>query len=54
MSKERVLDLAVLFYIGLLLFLGVLNLIKDIDYLDIIYLITLISCTLKYLILRRR
>lgn len=54
MQNQKVVDLAVLFYIGLLLILGVINLINDIDYLDIIYLIALLCCALKYLILKRR
>lgn len=54
MQNQKVVDLAVLFYIGLLLVLGVLNLIDNIDYLDIIYLVALVCCALKYLILKRR
>ena len=54
MQKEHVVDMAVLFYISLLLIFVILNLIKDIDYLDIIYLISLICFLFKYLIIKRR
>ena len=51
MQSDKHLDNAVLIYFIILIIFVICNIIKDIDFLDIVFLITLISSVIKYFII---
>lgn len=54
MQKEKHVDVAVIIYMVMLMVIVVFNMLKGVRVLDIIYLITLVCCVCKLLIIRRR
>jgi L-asparagine transporter-like permease len=51
MQKEKHLDNAVLIYFIILIIVVIFNMIKNIDFLDIVYLVALLCSVLKYFLI---
>lgn len=51
MQSDKHLDNAVLIYFIILIIVVIINMIKNIDFLDIVYLIALLCSVLKYLLI---
>ena len=51
MQKEKHLDNAVLIYFIILIIVVIINMIKNIDFLDIVYLVALLCSVLKYFLI---
>ena len=52
MQSEKHLDTAVLLYLFLLLIFVIVNMTQGINILDLIYLIVVLCCVLKYFIIK--
>lgn len=53
MQKERHAEIGILIYLCVLLFFTLINIIEDGSYLDVLYLIVVLCCVLKFLIIMK-
>ncbi len=54
MQNEKHAEVAILMYLGGLIFITLINMFKEVSFLDVVYLIVVLSCVLRYLVIKKK